>query len=247
MQYPDPCKVKIQINRDGTIISVHPTNDPPPDDHDREVFPYTENGRTWQELGYPTWGPHKRELPEWARKKLAEKKRQAEEEERRRKEEEERRRKEEERRRKEEEERKENARKMQEAADEEAKKQLEEARKRLLEEQAAAEAKARAEEEERQRIVAEEEAARLIQDKAIWDEEEAKRKRYEEATNWFYSLNYMQIKKWLRKNKVSKKEVSHSYSGSCLHVVVCSLSILVSWTHGGHVLCVIDHGVPWHL
>jgi len=207
-QFPDPCKVKIQINRDGSVISIHPTNDPPPEDHDREIFPYNVNeDGTWDEESYPTWGPHKRDLPQWKKDQIAEKKRQAEEEERKRKEEEERKAAEEERKKKEEEERQALEKKMKEAADEAARQKLEEERKELARKQKEAQEAAAAAEAERQRLLDEEEAARRIREKATMDAEEAKRKRYEEATNWFYSLNYMQIKKWLRKNNVPKAEI----------------------------------------
>ena len=39
------------------------------------------------------------------------------------------------------------------------------------------------------------------------DAEEEHRRRREEATRWFYELNYMQIKKWLKKNKVPNNQI----------------------------------------
>ena len=56
--------------------------------------------------------------------------------------------------------------------------------------------------EERRKIAAAAEAARLAEERAKLDAEAGHRKRREEATAWFYQLNYMQIKKWLTKNEV---------------------------------------------
>jgi hypothetical protein len=126
---------QVQVNRDGSYITTHPKDDPPPENH---PVKWTEkDDGTYQEQSYPTWGPHQRALPDYILKQIAE----------------------------------------------------DEARKKA------------AEEAERARID-EAEAAKRAEAPAKLDAEEAKRKRIEEATAWFYELNYMEIKKWLAKNKV---------------------------------------------